>query len=109
MRVKSNVKSLEGLNASVDTTGREGLFRKLFTFTEPAYLIGVGYIDPGNRATNKVGGSRFGYILIWVLLMSNIIAMLIQWRSIRFGVVSVSFHNLIIQVADAKSFKVSPV
>jgi len=109
MRVKGNVKSREGLNASVDTTGREGLFRKLFTFTESAYLIGVGCIDPGNRATDKVVGSRFGYIPIWVLLVSNGIAMLFQWRSIRLGGVSVSFRNLIIQVADAKSFRVSSV
>lgn len=109
MLVKSNAKSFEGSNASVYTTGREGPFGKLFTFMEPAYLIGVGCIDPGDQTTDKVLGSWFGYIPIWVLLMSNIIAVLIQWRSVRLGVVSVSFHNLIIQVADAKSFRVSPV
>ena len=54
----------------------------------PAYLISVGYTDPGNWATDIAGGSRFGYALIWVLLMSNLMALLLQSLSTRLGIVS---------------------
>jgi len=53
----------------------------------PAYLISVGYMDPGNWATDLAGGSQFGYSLIWVLLMSNLIALLLQSLSARLGIV----------------------
>src|SRR5262249_32844002 len=49
-------------------------FRRLFAFAGPAYLVSVGYMDPGNWATDLAGGARFGYQLIWVLLMSNLMA-----------------------------------
>lgn len=61
--------------------------KKLLAFFGPAYLVSVGYMDPGNWATDIAGGSRYGYTLIWVLLMSNIIAILLQSLSARLGVV----------------------
>ena len=81
-----NRKSLSEVNASIDSTNRRG-WRKLVAFMGPAYLVSVGYMDPGNWATDIAGGSRFGYALIWVLLMSNIMALLLQSLSARLGVV----------------------
>ena len=85
--MKKEKKSLEEVHASVDTTQKTGVLRKLLAFMGPAYLISVGYMDPGNWATDIAGGSRFGYQLIWVLLMSNIMALLLQSLSVRLGVV----------------------
>ncbi len=59
----------------------------MFSFLGPAYLISVGYMDPGNWATDLAGGSKFGYSLIWVLLMSNLMALLLQGLSARLGIV----------------------
>lgn len=56
-------------------------------FIGPAYLVSVGYMDPGNWATDLAGGSKFGYTLIWVLLMSNLMAILLQSLSARLGIV----------------------
>jgi manganese transport protein len=80
-------KSLEEVNASVNTAGK-GRIRSLLAFLGPAYMISVGYMDPGNWATDIAGGSKFGYSLIWVLLMSNVIALLLQSHSARLGIVS---------------------
>ena len=79
-------KSLSEVNASVDVTSRRG-WRKLLAFLGPAYLVSVGYMDPGNWATDIAGGSKFGYALVWVLLMSNLMAILLQSLSARLGVV----------------------
>jgi len=80
-------KSLEEVHESIDTTQKKGFFKKLFAFMGPAYLVSVGYMDPGNWATDIAGGSQFGYTLIWVLLMSNIMAVVLQSLSARLGVV----------------------
>src|SRR5258708_6286697 len=77
--------SLSEVNATVSTSGKG--WRRLFAFMGPAYLISVGYMDPGNWATDIAGGSQFGYKLIWVLLMSNLIALLLQSLSARLGIV----------------------
>ena len=61
--------SLSEVNASVDTTAKTGFWKKLFAFVGPAYLISVGYMDPGNWATDIAGGSQFGYKLLWVLVI----------------------------------------
>ncbi len=79
-------KSLSEVNASVDATNRRG-WRKLLAFLGPAYLVSVGYMDPGNWATDIAGGSKFGFSLLWVLLMSNLMALLLQSLSARLGVV----------------------
>lgn len=78
--------SLEEVHASVKTSGKTG-WRKLMAFIGPAYLVSVGYMDPGNWATDIAGGSQFGYKLLWILLMSNIIALLLQSLSARLGIV----------------------
>lgn len=80
-------RSLEEVHATVDTQ-KTGFFRRLLAFIGPAYLISVGYMDPGNWATDIAAGSRFGYALIWVLLMSNLMAILLQSLSTRLGIVS---------------------
>lgn len=82
-----NQQSLDEVNASVNTTSKGG-YRKLLAFFGPAYMISVGYMDPGNWATDIEGGSKYGYSLIWVLVMSNLIALLLQSHCIRLGVVS---------------------
>jgi manganese transport protein len=68
---------------------REGSFwRKLLAFLGPGYLVSVGYMDPGNWATDLEGGARFGYQLLWVLVMSNAMAILLQTLSARLGIVT---------------------
>lgn len=86
MRKEEGRKSLSEVHASVDAFNRKG-WRKLWAFLGPAYLVSVGYMDPGNWATDIAGGSQFGYTLIWVLLMSNLMALLLQSLSARLGVV----------------------
>mmetsp|Transcript_45729 Transcript_45729/g.115099 ORF Transcript_45729/g.115099 Transcript_45729/m.115099 type:complete len:518 (-) Transcript_45729:39-1592(-) len=61
---------------------------KLFAFIGPAFFVSIGYLDPGNWATDIEGGSRFGYQLLWVLLMSNLIALLLQTLAARLGIVT---------------------
>src|ERR1044071_7663373 len=78
-------KSLSEVHASVDTQ-RKG-WRKMLAFMGPAYLVSVGYMDPGNWATDIAGGSKFGYSLRWVLLMANMMALLLQSLSARLGIV----------------------
>src|SRR5512145_1669284 len=85
MKTRNVSKSLEEVNESIDTRKPRGFFRKLLAFAGPAYLVSVGYMDPGNWATDIAGGSQFGYKLIWVLLMSNLMAVLLQTLSARLG------------------------
>jgi len=84
--MSKNDESLSEVHGSVATSGKTG-WRKLMAFIGPAYLVSVGYMDPGNWATDIAGGSEFGYKLIWVLLMSNLIALLLQSLSARLGIV----------------------
>lgn len=84
---KNNEASLSEVHESVDTTGKKTGWRRIFSFLGPAYLVSVGYMDPGNWATDHAGGSKFGYTLIWVLLMSNLMALLLQGLSARLGIV----------------------
>jgi manganese transport protein len=64
------------------------MWRRMFAFAGPAYLVSVGYMDPGNWATDLEGGARFGYQLLWVLVMSNAMAILLQTLSARLGIVA---------------------
>jgi len=84
---KDNSASLSEVHESVDTTVKKTGWRRMFSFLGPAYLVSVGYMDPGNWATDLAGGSKFGYTLIWVLLMSNLMALLLQGLSARLGIV----------------------
>src|SRR3954471_16059682 len=79
--------SLSEVHQTVDTTRAGGTIKKILSFLGPAYLVSVGYMDPGNWATDLAGGARFGYTLIWVLLMSNLMALLLQGLSARLGIV----------------------
>jgi manganese transport protein len=79
--------SLSEVHGTVDIDKRSSKWRKIFAFFGPAYLVSVGYMDPGNWATDLAGGSKFGYQLIWVLLMSNLMALLLQSLSARLGIV----------------------
>ncbi len=63
-------------------------FRKLLAFSGPGYLVAVGYMDPGNWATDLAGGAQFGYALLSVILMSNLIAMVLQHLSAKLGIVT---------------------
>src|SRR6195952_4490811 len=83
----SHNESLSEVHGSVDPSSRKKPWRKIAAFFGPAYLISVGYMDPGNWATDLAGGSQFGYSLIWVLLMSNLMALLLQNLSARLGIV----------------------
>jgi manganese transport protein len=80
-------KSLSEVHSSVDAVKPKAGIRKFFAFLGPAYLVSVGYMDPGNWATDLAGGSKYGYSLVWVLLMSNVMALLLQSMSARLGIV----------------------
>ncbi|AVR44922.1 iron/manganese transporter [Christiangramia fulva] len=89
MKAKEKLKrSLEEVHGSVNASDQKTFWRKIFAFLGPAYLVSVGYMDPGNWATDIAGGSQFGYSLLWVLLMSNIMALLLQSLCTRLGIVS---------------------
>jgi manganese transport protein len=79
--------SLPEVHASV-ATARPTLLRRMLAFAGPAYLVSVGYMDPGNWATDLEGGARFGYRLLWVLVLSNVMAILLQTLAARLGIVA---------------------
>ncbi|MDQ6759669.1 MAG: Nramp family divalent metal transporter [Acidobacteriota bacterium] len=87
MPLESLSSSLSEIHASVPTT-HSSYWKRLFAFTGPAYLISVGYMDPGNWATDLEGGAKFGYSLLWVLVLSNLMAVLLQTLSARLGIIS---------------------
>jgi manganese transport protein len=78
--------SLSEVHRSVAIPDKAGFFKRMFAFAGPAYLVSVGYMDPGNWATDLEGGARFGYQLVWVLVMSNLMAILLQTLSARMGI-----------------------
>jgi manganese transport protein len=78
--------SLPELNSSVRLSGSPQFWRRLFGFLGPGFLIAVGYMDPGNWATDIAGGSQFGYTLLSVIMISNLIAILLQSLSLKLGV-----------------------
>jgi manganese transport protein len=77
--------SLSEIHRTVAIPLNRPWWRRLFAFAGPAYMVSVGYMDPGNWATDLEGGARFGYSLLWVLLMSNLMAVLLQTLSARLG------------------------
>src|SRR3984957_13219344 len=79
--------SLADVHGTVETDVKGSRWRQIFVFLGHAYLVSVGYMDPGNWATDLAGGSGFGYALLWVLLMSNLMALLLQNLSARLGIV----------------------
>lgn len=80
--------SLPEVFASISTTNKSGILRKLLAFAGPGLLVAVGYMDPGNWATDIAGGAKFGYTLLVVILVSNIFAMILQHLSLKLGIVA---------------------
>src|ERR1700716_4100815 len=78
--------SLAGMFATVRTANHGSFWRKLLAFLGPGYLVAVGYMDPGNWATSLAGGSKFGYALLWIALLSNLMAIVLQSLCTRLGV-----------------------
>jgi manganese transport protein len=84
----NDARSLGPMHGSVPVPRTGSWLRRLLAFAGPAYLVSVGYMDPGNWATDLAAGARFGYRLLWVLLASNLMAVLLQTLSARLGVVT---------------------
>jgi manganese transport protein len=87
MHTPQSGKSLSEVHESVDVSQPKSKLKTFLAFIGPAYLVSVGYMDPGNWATDIAGGSQFGYSLIWVLLMSNLVALLLQSLAAKLGIV----------------------
>src|SRR4051812_19847391 len=62
--------------------------RRLLSFLGPGYLVAIGYVDPGNWATDLAGGSSFSYSLLWIVLLSNVMAIVLQSLAARLGIVA---------------------
>jgi manganese transport protein len=82
------IPSLPEVHRTVSVPSGASFWRKLWAFSGPGFLVAVGYMDPGNWATDIAGGSRFAYRLIFVLMMSNLMAVLLQTLAARFGIVT---------------------
>jgi manganese transport protein len=80
-------KSLGEVHSSVKIKSQASFWIRLFSFSGPAFMVSVGYMDPGNWATDIAGGAQFGYKLIWVILLANLMAILFQTLSARLGIV----------------------
>jgi len=87
-RKSATMPSLPEVHESLHVPKKAGFFRKLLAFIGPGYLVAVGYMDPGNWATDLAGGSQFGYTLLSVILISNLMAILLQALSGRLGIVT---------------------
>src|SRR5689334_24152284 len=82
----SETPSLEEAHRTIPVPAGLGFWRKLLAFSGPGYLVAVGYMDPGNWATDLAGGSQFGYTLLSVILLSNFMAILLQALTVKLGV-----------------------
>src|SRR5258708_669826 len=87
-RLPSSNLSLPEVHGSIAIPEGAGFWRKLFAFAGPGYLVAVGYMDPGNWATDLAGGARYGYTLLSVILLSNFMAILLQALAARLGIAS---------------------
>src|SRR5512134_3371784 len=81
-------RSLPEVHGTVPVPDTASLWRKLLAFSGPGYLVAVGYMDPGNWATDLAGGSQFGYALLSVILLSNLMAVLLQGLASKLGIVT---------------------
>ncbi|WP_428958419.1 Nramp family divalent metal transporter [Levilactobacillus brevis] len=84
----ANGRSLEEINGTVEVPKGKGFWRTLFMYSGPGALVAVGYMDPGNWSTSITGGQNFQYLLMSVILMSSLIAMLLQYMAAKLGIVS---------------------
>src|SRR4051812_9283155 len=87
-RRASDSVSLREIHGSIEIPQTANFWRKLFAFAGPGYLVAVGYMDPGNWATDLAGGARYGYTLLSVILISNLMAILLQSLAVRLGIAS---------------------
>src|SRR6186713_2576038 len=87
-RQPSTTVSLPEVHGSVPVPLTGGFWKKFFAFAGPGYLVAVGYMDPGNWATDLAGGARYGYTLLSVILISNLMAILLQALAVRLGIAS---------------------
>ena len=87
-RKQSASPSLQEVHRSIAIPQGAGFWRKMWAFSGPGYLVAVGYMDPGNWATDLAGGSRFGYTLLSVILISNLMAILLQSLCAKLGIVT---------------------
>jgi manganese transport protein len=87
-RSPSSSTSLPEVHGSIAVPHEAGFWRKLIAFAGPGYLVAVGYMDPGNWATDLAGGARFGYTLLSVIMLSNLMAILLQALAARLGIAS---------------------
>lgn len=87
-RSERSSNSLSEVFSSVEVPQNAGFWKKLFAFLGPGLMISVGYMDPGNWATDIAGGAQFGYTLLSVILISNLFAMLLQHLALKLGIVA---------------------
>lgn len=80
------MKSLSEVHRSISIPETASFLKKMIAFSGPGYLVAVGYMDPGNWATDLAGGSQFGYTLLFVILLSSVFAMLLQHLSLKLGI-----------------------
>src|SRR4029453_16650513 len=85
-RGEPDAPSLREVHGSIAVPLEAGFWRKLFAFAGPGYLVAVGYMDPGNWATDLAGGARYGYTLLSVIMISNLMAILLQALAVRLGI-----------------------
>lgn len=78
--------TIQAATAVLEGTSTQGFFARLLPFLGPAFIACVAYVDPGNFATNIAAGAQYGYMLLWVILASNLMAMLIQTLSAKLGI-----------------------
>jgi manganese transport protein len=86
--MRARYPSLEESHRTIAVPTRGGWFKRVFAFAGPGYLVAVGYMDPGNWATDLAGGSAFGYALLSVVLLSSLMAMVLQALSAKLGIVA---------------------
>ncbi|SFG95635.1 NRAMP (natural resistance-associated macrophage protein) metal ion transporters [Sporolactobacillus nakayamae] len=84
----ANGPSLEEINSTVAVPKNGSFWRTLAAFSGPGALVAVGYMDPGNWVTSIGGGAQYGYLLISVILISSLIAMLLQYMAAKLGIVT---------------------
>src|ERR1041384_3157787 len=82
-RLPASSRSLPEVHGSIAVPSAAGFWRKMFAFAGPGYLVAVGYMDPGNWATDLAGGARYGYALLSVIMVSNLMAILLQALALR--------------------------
>src|SRR6266404_1991004 len=85
-RLDPGTPSLPEVHRSLPIPSDAGIARKLLAFAGPGFLVAVGYMDPGNWATDLAAGAKFNYSLLFVIMLSNLMAILLQSLSVKLGV-----------------------